>query len=131
MGDRAKGYILGRAKRNDFMGMIVDHGMHIGTLFVDRAMDEPFAIGRAVLQIDRLAIELEFHEIVAGNQFRRAGPRHEITFRIVRRTNADMTKGIDHPFTGQYPIGDNQFGQTCHQRIHLILPLIFHTMAAP
>ena len=110
--------------------MIVDNRVHIGPLFIDGAVNIPFAIG--VLSRRSVASPSRVNSTISSlvNQLRRTGHRQEILFRIIGMTDADMAKRVDDPFTGQNPIGDDQFAQACHQRIHLNLPIIFNTVAA-
>src|SRR6202034_1739810 len=87
----------------------------------------PFTIHGASALIDRIAIEIELHDVVENDQLRRAGPRHKKPIRALRMPHADMAETVDHPFPRQDAIGDHQIFkllmQCCGHASTLSLPL--------
>src|ERR1700736_2798804 len=53
-----------KSEGNNFVGVIVRDGDDVGTRLIDRAMDRPLEIHRTTARIDRVAVEIVFHDVV-------------------------------------------------------------------
>ena len=62
---------LGIGERDHRRRMTVHDRHHVGAYLIDLAVDETFEIGRAAARIDRRAVQVEFHDVVRGDQRRR------------------------------------------------------------
>src|SRR5204862_8116032 len=92
---------LAHREWNDAGRMAVNDGHHVRPRFVDFAVDEAFQEHRAAAGIDRIAVEIEFHDVAGGDQRRRQRPRHQEAIWIARMARADMAEGIDHAEVGE------------------------------
>ena len=90
------------------MRVIVHHGANVRPVLIDRAMDRAFAVHGAPALIDRLAVEIELHDVVQDDKSRAAGPRHKEPVRTLRMPHADMAEAVNHSFPRQNTIGDHQ-----------------------
>src|SRR5208337_1708622 len=93
--------------------MAMNNGVDIGSHLVDFAMDEPFGMERATLQIDCVAVEIELHNVTGGHISRSylARPCHEKSVRVFRMTEADMTVGVEHALIDKNPVGQGKLGK--------------------
>ena len=57
---------------DDLVRVVVHHGDHIRTLAVDRAVNRALGILRASAQVDRIAVEIIFDDVVERHEFRTA-----------------------------------------------------------
>ena len=55
--------------------------------------------------IDRIAVEIEFHDVVQDDKFWAARPRHEKTVGALRMPHADMAEPVNHFFRRQNTVG--------------------------
>ena len=108
---------VGDSKGQGRLGMRMDHRLHIGTGFVDSAVNEPFKIRRSPVA-DRVAVEVEFQKVFAFDEFRRQRAREEESFGVVRMTDTHMAVGIDDALVGEYAIGDDELVQQIVQFVH-------------
>ncbi len=104
------------------MGVIVHHRADIGPRLKDAAMDRALAVHDAAALVDRVAVEVEFHDVVARHQFRAARARHEEAVGPLRMPQADMAEAVDHALVRQDPVGDHQILEMLLQRRHRFLP---------
>ncbi len=51
------------------MGVIVDNRADVGPSLEDRAMDGPLAVHDAASLVDRIAVKVKLHNVVAGHEF--------------------------------------------------------------
>src|SRR5215469_5824535 len=102
--------------------MIVDHRFHIRPRLVDAAMDRPLDIDFAAALVDRLAVEIEFEEIVACHQLRAARAREEEAVGLGRMAHADMAIGIDHVLMGEDAVRHHQIVQDFVEIAHFGVP---------
>jgi hypothetical protein len=93
---------------NHFMSVIVYHGTNVRPVLIDRAMDGAFTIHGTSTLIDRIAIEIELHDVVQDDKFGAAGPRHKKSVRTLWMAHADMSETVNHPFSRQDAIGNHQ-----------------------
>jgi hypothetical protein len=110
------------------MRVIVHHGANARPMLIDRAMDRAFAVHGAPALINRIAVEIELHDVVRNDKFRAAGPRHNEPVRTLRMPHADMAVAVNHSFPRQNTIGYHQvfklFLQCCDHASTLSLPLL-------
>ena len=59
-------------------------------------MDEALEEHRAAAGIDRVAVEIELHDVVGGDERRRQRARHQEVVGIGRMPCADMAEAVDH-----------------------------------
>ena len=81
--------------------MGVNDGHHIRPRLVDFAVNEAFEKHRPAAGIDRLAVEIEFHDVSGGDQRRRQRPRHQKMIWVGRMARADMAEGVDNAEVGE------------------------------
>lgn len=72
--------------------MRLRHRVHLRAGHVDRAMDEALGMGAAGIVGDQGAAELEFHDVVAGDDLGAARARQQEAVGIGRVTDADMAE---------------------------------------
>ena len=67
MQDRAQRHI-GDREGDHVIGMIVHDRVYVGTRFEDRTMDGPLDIFRPGVVLHRIAVEMEFHDVLGLDQ---------------------------------------------------------------
>ena len=75
--------------------MIVANRNDIRAGAIERPMNESLFVRAEPAQVDGRAVEIEFEDIFLGDEAGRAGPRHEISLRIFRIADRDVTEGVD------------------------------------
>src|SRR5262249_7431872 len=85
--------------------MAVYHRFHVRPRLVDFTMDEPFDHAAAPLRIDRIGVEVVFHDVVGAHQDGRQRARHQITVWIVWMADTDVPVGVEDAFLGEDAIG--------------------------
>ena len=70
--ERSQFHALRDGEGDDLIRVVVYHGDHVGALAVDPAMDRALGVLSAPAQIDRVAIEIVFNDIVERHEFRAA-----------------------------------------------------------
>ncbi len=110
---------LDQPERQRVLGMRMNHRRHVGPRLEDRGMNETLEVGLALV-LDRLALLVEFDQIVTLDQLRRPRARHEETLRIVGMPHADMAVGVDHILVGQNAIGDHKVAQQIIKLAHRV-----------
>src|SRR5262249_21500784 len=98
--------IFGDGERHDGRGGTVDDGGDVRAHLVDLAVDEALLVGAAPPRINRLAVEVVFHDVVRGRGRDRA--RHQIAIGIARIADADVAKAIENFFVRQDAVGENE-----------------------
>ncbi len=82
------------------------HDRHdLGLRPEDLAVDEALEIGRAALRIDRVAVEVEFHDVGRRNQPRRHAARQQKALRVLVVAGADMAEPVDHALVEENAVG--------------------------
>ena len=81
--------------------------MDIGARLIHRAMDESLDVRRRRMLAHGRAVDQELHDVARFHQFRAARTRQQVTIRMQRMTDTDVTIGIEHAFVGEDPVGDN------------------------
>jgi hypothetical protein len=56
---------------------------------------------RPTTLIDRIAVEIKFHNVIKRHEFRAARPRHEESVRAFGMPKAQMSESVHNPFMGQ------------------------------
>ena len=82
----------------------------------------PFAVRSPVTGIDRVAVETIGDDIVCFDQFRCAGARQQVFFRIVGVTKADMAVCINHFLMGEYVVCDHDVAKCFGAGGHVEFP---------
>jgi len=77
----------------------------VGPRLVDFAVDEALGVERASLVLDRIAVEVEFHDVVCADQFGRARTRQQIAIGIAGMPHADMAPAIEYALVGENAVG--------------------------
>ena len=73
-------------------------------------MDEAFEETCPATGVDRIAVEVVFHDVVGLHQGRRQRARHQESLRVARVSNADMTEAVEHGLIGQDVVGSHEVG---------------------
>jgi len=91
--------------------MAVNDRQHIGANLVDLAVDETLDIRAASAGVDRVIIEIVFHDVLGRYQGRCARARDEIMFRVLGRAHADMTESVEDILICQDVVHEHQIAQ--------------------
>src|SRR5271170_440249 len=75
---------------------------------IDLAVDETFEIGGAAPRIDRVAVEIEFHDITSGDQRWRHASRQQEAARVLVVPGTDMAKAVEYTLTCEDAIGGDE-----------------------
>src|SRR5262245_18571866 len=75
--------------------MAVQDRVHVWPCLVDLGMNEALRIDRAAALIDRLAVEIERHDVVLGDEAGRDRRRHQEAISADRVPDADMAESVD------------------------------------
>jgi hypothetical protein len=62
----------------------------------------------AAFFMDGISLDIQLHDVVCGDEFRRERAGHEKGVRVVRIANADVAIGIDDALVREYPIRNDQ-----------------------
>src|SRR5579864_5170556 len=100
--------VLADAEGDDLVRMIVNHRMHVGPRLIDSAMDRALDIDRSAALVDRIAIEIEFDEVVDRHELGATRSREEEPVGPIRMSDADMAVSVDDVFMRQNPVGDDE-----------------------
>ena len=88
--------------------MAVHDGIDIGTGLVDLAVDEALNIHESPGLIDRIGIEVVFHDVRRGDDRGRLGARQEISIGRMGMTHAYMAIAVEDALVGQDAVGRDQ-----------------------
>ena len=102
--------------------MVVHDRVDVEPPLKDFAVDVAFEIERDAGVGDRVAVEVEFQDILGGDQFRRHRAREQVAFGVSRGAQAYMPIGIDHPMGGENPVGQNKLVPLAHNALSLLSP---------
>jgi hypothetical protein len=81
--------------------MAVDDRHHIWAGLENLAVDEAFQKAAAAAVLARRRVEIEFHDVVGGDERGGDGARHQETVRIIGMAHADMAEGVDDALVGE------------------------------
>ena len=110
--ERSQLHVLRNGKGDHLVRVVMHHGHHIGTLAVDRAMYWPFGILRTPAQVDRIAVQIVFDDVVECHRVPDcAMPDRKNRSAPLRMAHADMTVGIDYTFMRKDAVGDDEVSQ--------------------
>ena len=91
------------------------NGVHVSTRLVDLAMNEPLDVEAAAFALDRIAVEIKFHDIGGRDQFRCDRTRQKVSVGIAAVANADVAEPIQNSLLRENPVGrDEVFNQFLH-----------------
>src|SRR5256886_15271287 len=93
--------------------MAVYHRLHIRPQLVDFAVNEAFDHAAATLRINRIGVEVVFHDVAGGYQNRRERARHQIAVWLARVADTHVSVGIEHAFLGKDTIGGDKVLDAC------------------
>ena len=99
---------LGNPERNDARRMAVHDGIDVRPRLVDLAVNETLDEHAAAVLIDRIGIEVEFHDVVGGHQSRRDRAGHQVPVWVGRMTDADMAESIHHALVSEDAAGGDE-----------------------
>src|SRR5689334_14351754 len=88
--------------------MTVQHGVDVGPRLVDLGMDEALRIDRAIALVERLAVEIELHNVGPADTARRERRRHQKTVLALGMADADVAEAVDHALAVEDAIGSDQ-----------------------
>ena len=108
------------AEGQHIFGMGVYDRVHVGTRFVDRAVNKSFEIQRATVGADRMPVQGEFHNVGALDQLRTARPRQQVALGMVGMAHTDVAIGIYHAFVGEDAVGDHELADVEVQVAHSV-----------
>ncbi|EHM01753.1 hypothetical protein HMPREF9946_01820 [Acetobacteraceae bacterium AT-5844] len=91
--------------------MVMDRGLHIRPRGEDARMQHAFEIWPQPLGVYRHAFEREFQQVVAADQFRRAGAGDEEPVGALGVTNGDMAEIVQHSLMSQDAVRDHQIAE--------------------
>jgi len=106
--DGSKLCVLCHGERDHLVRVVVHHGPHVGTPAIDRAMDRALGVLRAAAQIDGIAVEIVFDDVVQRHQFRAARAGQEEPVGPFRMAHADMAVGVHHALMGKNAVRGHQ-----------------------
>ena len=75
---------------------------------VDLAVDEAFDVKRAATRVERVAVEVELHDVVGRDQSRSHAARQEEARRVGLLPRADMPETVDHALLGENAVGGDE-----------------------
>src|SRR6266536_2662915 len=93
--------------------MAVYHRFHIRPQLVDFAVDEAFDHAAATLRINRIGVEVVFHDVAGGYQNRRERTRHQIAGWIARVADTHVSVGIEYALFSKDTIGCDKVLDAC------------------
>src|SRR5450631_2693300 len=79
----------------------MDYGLHVRSYPVDLAVDESLQIRAPAFCVDRVSLEIEFHDVGGGDRRRRDASREQEAVRVSIVPDADMAEAVDHAFAVQ------------------------------
>ena len=108
MADRAELRGLDDAEGHHGGRMAMHHRHHIRTRLVDLAMDEAFEIDGAAIGGQRMAVDVEFDDVVRRHQGGRHVAGQQIALGIGVAAHAHMAERVHHALAEQDAVGDRQ-----------------------
>jgi hypothetical protein len=96
------------AERNDRQRVAVHHRLHVGARGVDGGVDESLQVGLSRVVFDRVALQIEGHDVGCRHQRRRHAAREQEAVAGARQANAHVAEAIDHALIGQDVVGVNK-----------------------
>jgi len=90
--------------------MVMAHRHHLGSSFVDFAVDHALGILPHAGVAHRLRVKVVFDEILRLNKFGRARARQQIAIGISGMPHAHMPEGVDDAFMGDNTVGKGELG---------------------
>src|SRR5262245_54956388 len=85
--------------------MAVKDCVDVGARLVDLGMDETLGVDRAAALVDRLALEVELHDVGLADTARRERGRHQETVLALGMAGADVAEPVDHALAVENAIG--------------------------
>ena len=86
----------------------MDDGVDVRAGLVGLGMDEAFGVDRTIAPLDRLAVEVELHDVLGRHTAGRLGGRHEETIRSRGMPHADMAEAVDHALPVEDAVGGHE-----------------------
>jgi len=80
--------------------MIMHHRHHVRTRLVDFTVNHALEEQPVLAGAYRIAVEIEFDDILGGDQHRRHAARQPIPVRVGRVAGADVAIGVEHAMVG-------------------------------
>ena len=88
--------------------MAVQHRVDVGTRLVDFGMDETLRVDRTVALVDRLAVEIELHDVGLADAARRERGRHQEPVLARGMADADVAEAVDDALAVENAIGSDE-----------------------
>ena len=84
------------------------HRLDVPACPVDPGVNEPLEEDLPTPRVDRIAVAIEFQDVVALNQRGCQGTRHQEVIAVLGVPNADMSEPIHHALVRQDVIGGDE-----------------------
>jgi hypothetical protein len=97
--------------------MRVHHCHHVWTGAVNFAMNEPLAVSGAAPRVDRIAVEIELHDVRRLDNLRSNGPREKEAVRIGRVSGAQVSVDLHHTLANEDVIAGDEVGDQAGIRL--------------
>src|SRR5215831_21221414 len=98
----------GYAERDNGRRIDVDNGIDIRAYFVNFAMNVPLNVHELALLIDRVGIEVVFHDVLGRDDRRGFGARQKIAIRSTAVAHAYMAVAIEDALVGENAVGGDE-----------------------
>ena len=85
--------------------MAMHDGLNIRSRRVNFAVDKTFKKTGAAIRVERIAVQIVFHDVVGRDQGRRDRTCHQITARRLGMAQRNVTEAIDNPVGCKYAAG--------------------------
>src|SRR5262245_529948 len=85
--------------------MAMHDRLNVGPRLVNFAMDKTFEKTGPATCVDRITVQVVFHDVVGRDQRRRDRARHQITAGDLGMAQRNVTKGVDHAVRRKYAAG--------------------------
>jgi hypothetical protein len=71
-------------------------------------VDKPLEVQAPISGVKRVAVEIEFHNVIHGNEFWRHSPRHQEAVRVAIVPHADMPHCIEDALIRENSVGGHK-----------------------
>jgi hypothetical protein len=88
--------------------MVVNDRFDVRSRLINFAVDKPLPIQTAISGVNRVAIEIEFHNVVHGNELWRYSPRHQEPVRVTIVPHADVPHCIEDALIRENAVGGHK-----------------------
>src|SRR5215472_6029370 len=100
--------------------MTMNDGTNVGPGSIDLRVNKAFQVEWKSLRIDRIAVQIEFDQILGGYQLRCERSRHDEAVRRAIVPGADVTETIQHTMLRENPVCSDQIFDKLGIRVHQV-----------